>query len=58
MMATIIKGMNAMLYLDLQNGGELLKDMLTFQALPEFLQQHPRFAGRRCCTFIHQSGQR
>ena len=38
MMATIIKGMNAMLYLDLQNGGELLKDMLTFQALPEFLQ--------------------
>ena len=44
-MAIVIEGMKAMLYLDLQNGGELLKDMLTFQALPEFLQQHPRFAG-------------
>ena len=51
MMATIIKGMNAMLYLDLQNGGELLKDMLTFQALPEFLQQHPRFAGQTLLYF-------
>ncbi|HJA73433.1 MAG TPA: lipoate--protein ligase [Candidatus Limosilactobacillus faecipullorum] len=40
-----------MIYLDLQNGGQLLNEMLTFQALPEFLQNSERFKDQTLLYF-------
>ena len=46
-----------MLYLDLQNGGELLKDMLTFKRYRNFTAT-PALCGQTLLYFIHQPGQR
>lgn len=40
-----------MIYLDLRNGGQLLNEMLIFQALPEFLQKSTRFKDQTLLYF-------